>query len=342
MLTMDGSMGEGGGQVLRTSLGLSALTGTPFRIDHIRKNRRRPGLARQHLTAVRAAATICGAEVQGDAMGSTSVTFRPGPVVAGAYHFAIGTAGSANLVLQTVLPALMCADGPSLITLEGGTHNNMSPPFDFLKQAFAPLLARMGPLLALELERHGFYPAGGGRFTASIQPSASLRPLELLARGEVQAIEPHVLLSMLHSGIGRRELKALCEALELAYPHGAIEEVAQPQGPGNAVMVTVRSEHVTELFTGFGDKGVRGEEVARGVAAEVRAYLDAGVPVSEHLADQLLIPLAIAGGGAFRTTEPTLHTRTNAEVIGRFLPVRFGITQVGSQAWEVRCERVGT
>ena len=339
MLTIDGAMGEGGGQVLRTSLGLSALTGTPFQIDNIRKHRNRPGLARQHLTAVKAAAEICSAEVSGASMRSTALTFRPGRVRPGEYHFAVGTAGSANLVLQTVLPALILADGPSLLTLEGGTHNSMSPPFDYLKTVFAPLLAKMGPKLELDLDRHGFYPAGGGRFTASIEPVRALQPIEIPTRGSLITMKPHVVMSLLNKGIGRRELKALCDHLGMGRPTGKIEQIRDPQGPGNALMITVESQHATELFTGFGEKGVRAEDVAVGVAKEVHAYLDSGAPIGEHTADQLLIGMALAGAGVFRTSQPSLHTTTNAKVISKFLDVDFEIVRRTEKAWEVRCTR---
>lgn len=162
MLTLDGARGEGGGQVLRTALALSIVTGTPLRIVRIRAGRERPGLMRQHLAAVRAAAAISRAEVEGAAEGSRELVFRPGPVVPGKYAFSVGTAGSATLVFQTVLPALLRASAPSHVTFEGGTHNPLAPPFEFVERAFAPLLRRMGAGLALKLKRPGFYPRGGG------------------------------------------------------------------------------------------------------------------------------------------------------------------------------------
>ncbi len=186
MITIDGSQGEGGGQVLRTSLGLSLVTGKAFRIEKIRAGREKPGLLRQHLTAVRAAAQVGGAKVSGDEIGSRTLAFEPEQVRGGEYEFAVGTAGSATLVLQTVLPALIVAGGPSRLTLKGGTHNPWSPPFDFLQKAFLPLLERMGAKVTAELIRPGFYPAGGGEFTVEIQPvpGGRLQPLDLLERGE--------------------------------------------------------------------------------------------------------------------------------------------------------------
>src|SRR3954451_14429588 len=168
MLTIDGSQGEGGGQILRTSLGLSMLAGKPFRITRIRANRDKPGLMRQHLTAVLSAAKICAADVDGAAVGSSQLTFQPGPVTHGEYTFAISTAGSSTLVFQTVLPALLTAAGPSTLHLEGGTHNIYAPPLDFLQKSFLAIVNRMGPTVSIAVDRLGFYPAGGGRWTAAI------------------------------------------------------------------------------------------------------------------------------------------------------------------------------
>ena len=332
MITIDGSAGEGGGQVLRSSLALSILTGQDLRIIKIRANRRRGGLLRQHLTGLRAAAAISGAEVVGDQLKSAEVTFRPGAVRPGEYSFAIGTAGSANLVLQTILPALMLADGTSLLTLEGGTHNDKSPPFHYLRDAFLPQLGKLGPKVELQLDRWGFYPAGGGEISAEISPSKSIGVLDLNERGALLGIDATAVVSALPAKIGRRELRTLGETLDCA---GEIIEVEDPRGPGNVLMVTVRHENVTEVFTGFGEKGVTAEHVARRVAAEVNDYLDSGVPVGEHLADQLLIPMALAGAGSFVTSEPSLHTTTNIEVIQQFVGVQFEIERISARAWRV-------
>ena len=194
MLTIDGSQGEGGGQILRTSLALAAVTGTPFSIEKIRAGREKPGLLRQHLTAVKAAAEICAASVAGAEMGSSALTFRPGPAKAGEYAFSVGTAGSATLVLQTVLPALMIASAPSSLVLEGGTHNPGAPPFEFLEKCLLPLLNRMGPTIVAKLERPGFYPAGGGRFTVEISPVPALQQLEMVERGTPRSVKARAIV----------------------------------------------------------------------------------------------------------------------------------------------------
>ena len=215
-ILIDGSTGEGGGQILRTSLALSAVTRQPIRIEKIRAGRQKPGLLRQHLTAVNAVAEITGARVEGAEIGSTELTFKPGAIVAGEYHFAVGTAGSATLVFQTVLPPLLLAGGESRLVLEGGTHNPHAPPFDFLERCFLPLLRRMGAQVEATLVRPGFYPAGGGRFEAVITPMAKLQPFELLERGTAGVRRAKVLLANLPSSIAEREMALLRTRLSWA------------------------------------------------------------------------------------------------------------------------------
>lgn len=325
MLTIDGSEGEGGGQVLRTALGLSLVTGKPFLIDRIRARRSKPGLQRQHLTAVLAAAEVGGARTEGAELGSQRLFFRPSRLRAGDYRFAIGTAGSTTLVLQTVLPALLMADGPSTVVIEGGTHNPMAPPFEFVEQAFVPLLHRMGAGLQLTLRRHGFYPAGGGELIAAIAPAA-WQPLELHERTERPQLRGRILISGIPHHVAEREATVLGRELGLGADEVLIQPVRAP-GPGNVVMLRLGLGMTTEVVTALGERGVTAEEVAGRVAAETRALLAANVPVGEHLADQLLIPLALAGGGSFTTMAPSQHTRTNAQVIEQFLPVRFDLAE---------------
>lgn len=335
MLTIDGARGEGGGQILRSALALSLVSGTPFRIERIRAGRARPGLMRQHLTAVEAAATVGEAEVEGAAIGSQEVVFRPRRVRPGTYRFAVGTAGSTGLVLQTVLLPLVMASAASTLALEGGTHNPHAPPFDFLAAAFLPLLRRMGARVEARLERTGFYPAGGGRMTVEVT-GATLVPLTLLARGETTRRRARALISRLPSQIGRRELAVV--RTRLGFGDDELELITLGEGmagPGNVLLIEIESEHVTEVFTGFGEVGVRAETVAERAADEARRYLAAGVPVGPHLADQLLLPLALAGGGAFRTVPVTRHTTTNVEVIRQFLGTTIEVARVDDTAAEV-------
>ncbi len=325
MLVIDGSQGEGGGQILRSSLALSLITGTPFRIEEIRAGRKRPGLMRQHLSAVRAAVAVSGAQVSGDAVGSRVLEFAPGSVQSGEYEISVGTAGSTGLVLQAVLPALALASGPSMITLRGGTHNPFAPPFDFLSRALLPLVQKMGPRVSAELRRPGFYPAGGGHAVYQIVPVAALQPLVLRERGPLRRREIVATVAQLSRKIAAREVRAIADALDWPSSVGRIVEVESPIGPGNVVTVDVESEAVTAVFTGFGTRGVRAETVAERVAQEVRDYLRADVPVGPYLADQLLLWLALAGQGAFATVAPTAHTMTHCDVIRTFLDVNLAI-----------------
>ena len=328
MLEIDGSAGEGGGQILRTSLALSAITGTPFRMHDVRAKRSRPGLLRQHLTGVLAAAELCGADVTGAHLGSAELRFVPGERRSGAFEFAVGTAGSANLVIQAVLPILLHAPGPSTLVVRGGTHNDKSPPWHFLAEAFLPLLRRMGADITTTLDRWGFYPAGGGAIAVEIRPGP-LRPIEIGERGEVELHAWAAVAGPVRVDVAKRELTVL--GSRLAIPEERRRWVrAESPGPGNVAWVEAVSGGLTEVFTAFGARGVSAEAVAGGLADEVGAWLASGAPVGEHLADQLLLPLALAGGGGFLTVEPTLHTLTNIDVIRMFLPVTFDVARVGA------------
>ena len=336
-VTIDGSAGEGGGQILRTSLALSLVGGMPLKIEKIRAGRKKPGLLRQHLTAVRAAADIGRAKVEGAAIGSTAISFVPGKVRPGEYRFAVGTAGSATLVLQTVLPALITADGFSRLTLEGGTHNPWAPPFDFLQKVFLPIINRMGPQVEAVLRRPGFFPAGGGRFDVNIEPKPALRQIELLERGEILSQTARAVVSRLPVTIARREIETIRKRMSWPEEWVTAETVDSP-GPGNCVSVEIRSRQISEVFTAFGQKGVPAEKVAADAADQARQYLAAGVPVGEHLADQLLVPMALAGGGSFRTVAPSRHTQTNLDVIRRFLDVEVRCEQLSRDAWQITLE----
>ncbi|MCG8592126.1 MAG: RNA 3'-terminal phosphate cyclase [Proteobacteria bacterium] len=338
MLTIDGSMGEGGGQILRTALGLGLVTGTPFTLESIRAKRAKPGLLRQHLACVRAAEAI-GARVEGAELGSGAITVHPEAIRPGEYTFAVGSAGSAGLVLQAVLPPLLVADGPSRLVLEGGTHNPWAPPFDLLERVFLPVLARMGARVSLKLERAGFYPAGGGRYTVEIDPVKALRPIELMERGEVVRRKATALFAHVAAAIGQRELAVVRQKLDWAEEELVLHEVKDSPGPGNVLLLEVASEHAHEMVAGFGEKGVHAEKVARRAAGRMRVYLESGVPVGRWLADQLMIPMALAGEGGFRTLALSEHSRTNLEVIQRFLPVRIAVEEKSEHDVWVRFER---
>lgn len=335
MLIIDGSQGEGGGQILRTSLALSLVTGKAFRVERIRASREKPGLLRQHLTAVLAAAEVGATQVEGARLGSSELTFVPqtssaGRLAGGDYHFSIGTAGSTSLVWQTILPALALAEHPSNVTLEGGTHNRHAPTFDFIARAFLPLMERMGVGVGVELLRHGFYPAGGGQVSFRVEPARALRPLELIERGETIKRAARAVVANLQRSIAERELAVIKKQLEWTDAELRVETARDSFSPGNYVAIEIECEHGTEIFTGIGARGVMAEAVAAEAAAEVSRYLaQKKAAVGVYLADQLLAPLALAGCGSFTTLAPlSLHTTTNIETIKKFLDVSITVRPV--------------
>lgn len=339
LLLIDGSMGEGGGQILRTALSLSLCLQRPFRIVDIRLRRRKPGLQRQHLAAVRSAAEVGRAEVQGAELGSTELSFSPAGIAAGDYLFDIGSAGSTMLVLQTLLLPLLQADAPSRLVLRGGTHNPLAPSYEFMQQAFLPLLSRMGARVEMQLVRPGYYPVGGGEVRATIHPLQSLQPLFLEQRGAVRRLRAVASVSRLPGHIAQRELLTVAGALGLEPDTLEVQYEQRAHSAGNTLQVTVESEHCSELFTGIGQRGLPAETVAERVVQQVKRYLAAEVPVGPFLADQLLLPLALAGGGAFLTVAPDRHTPTNIEVIRRFLPLSFTTRELAADRWRIAIEK---
>lgn len=338
MLTLDGSMGEGGGQILRTALTLSLVLQRPFKITRLRSARRRPGLQRQHLACVLAAGEIGAARMEGARLDSQTLSFAPSAVRHGRFRFDIGTAGSTSLVLQTVLPALLYAEGPSELTVTGGTHNPLAPPFEFFDQAYLPLLRRMGAVVWAELVRPGYLPRGGGEVRLRVEPEGGLVPFILDARGKPRLLRATSTVAGLPRHIAERELGVV--ASRLGWPPDCLSVVEQSPklGPANVLALELGFEQVTEVFTGFGRRGVPAEAVAEGAVAEARAYLDADVAVGPHLADQLLLPLALARGGGFTTVQPSLHTQTNWTVIRLFTDLSLAQTPMAAGAWRLRVQ----
>ena len=327
MIIIDGSLGEGGGQILRTSLALSIWTQQPVRIEHIRAKRAKPGLLRQHLTAVQAAVAISNGQAKGAELGSRALTFSPGKVQGGDCRFAIGTAGSCTLVLQTILFPLLLAKRESTVTITGGTHNPSAPPIDFLQRAFLPLLTRMGVPVEVTLKKHGFFPGGGGEIVAHILPCPTLQGLELCERGERRRSFAEAYIASLPSRIAERELKTVGELMSWKKEQLFMRGVSGQNGIGNALGITLEHEYVAEVFTGFGERGVSAEAVAKTACDEALDYIASNAAVGPHLADQLLLPLALAGSGRFTMPAPTQHFTTNAAVIEKFLPVRLRVKQ---------------
>jgi RNA 3'-terminal phosphate cyclase (ATP) len=314
---------------LRSALTLSMITGQPFRITQIRARRSKPGLMRQHLVAVNAAAAISTAQVEGSEIGSRDLLFAPGAVVGGDYSFAIGSAGSCTLVLQTILPALLFASAPSTVRISGGTHNPLAPPAPFLERAYCAVLRNMGASIEVVLERAGFYPAGGGVLVARIAPCGGLVPLALCEPGERIDAYAESLIAGLPGDVAQRELATV--GAGMGWPNEKLRIVQLPasQGPGNVLLVTLEHVNVTNVFAGFGEKSVSAESVAKAVVGRVRRYIASGAVADEYLADQLLVPMALAGGGAFTLDKLSQHALTNAAIIERFLAVKFRFMRTG-------------
>lgn len=343
MIELDGSEGEGGGQLLRTALTLSMATGTPVRVGRVRAGRSNPGLRRQHRTAVRAAAELTSAVVEGDELGSRQVVFRPTrPPRAGEYRFDTGGAGSATLVLQTLVPALLDAEGVFRLAVEGGTHNPAAPPYEFLERAWLPLLRDTGARVTASLERAGFFPGGGGKIVARVEPSPPAAPLELRERGELRDVRARSHIVGLPGHVADRELSTLQASLEVRDDRlEAVDHGERPAGAANLLVVEVESDVVTEVFTEHGRRGLPAEEVASRLSRRVRRYLDSGAAVGTHLADQLPVPLALRSGGTYRTGEPSSHTRTVLDVLRSFPGAAAGTERVGGELWEISVEGRG-
>lgn len=349
MVEIDGASGEGGGQVLRTALALSVITGQALQIKQIRAKRPKPGLMRQHLTCVQAAATISGAAVTGAQLGSSQLEFVPQAVQPGEYRFAIETAGSCTLVLQTIWPALMLADAPSHIHLSGGTHNPMAPCFHFLQRSFAPLLAKLGAASTLTLQRMGFAPAGGGVMQAVIEPAGTqFAPVDVVARGASLGAYAESYAPGLPRHIAHRELQQLGQLLGWSYEQEQLRvgPCRDNEGPGNALLATLEYANTTQVMSRLGQKNTSAEQVASQLAKAVRRFqLREEAALDEYLADQWALPLALAvhrsGQAAqFTCTDISLHASTNFSVIERFLPVRFGWEKCQGKHhayWLVRC-----
>jgi RNA 3'-terminal phosphate cyclase (ATP) len=243
------------------------------------------------------------------------------------------------LVSQTVLPPLMLAAGASQVVLQGGTHNPNAPPFDFVARSFLPLVERIGPRVTAKLERPGFYPAGGGKVTLAIEPATRFEWLQLVERGRVRHQRVRAIVAKLPRQIAERELRTVADELGWDEKFLEIEEWNNSRSPGNVVLIEIETEGVTEVFSAIGQRGVRAEVVAQQVAREAAEYLEANVPVGLHLADQLILPLALGAGGVFVTTEPTLHTITNIDVVKMFLDVDITVTSMARHQTMIRVEK---
>ena len=331
MMEIDGSMGEGGGQVLRTSLALSAITGQSLHLYNIRAGREKPGLQPQHMEAVKAAAAICGGKVRGAALNSQQIFFEPGPLHAGRYRFDTGTAGAATLVLQTVFLPLARAGSSSNLSLAGGTHVPFAPCYQYLERQWLATLLSCGMWARMSLEQAGFYPQGGGQMDVQIRSVASIQPLERLERGSLVRIRGISAVANLDENIGRRQKLQALRRLEPVCPDSKIETIHMPSpGKGTMLLLQAEFEQSSCCYFSLGSLGKRAEIVADEAVDALLAFLATDGAVDEYLADQLLLPLALADGvSRLRTGRVTRHLLTNAAVIRRFLPAQ--ITIEGSE-----------
>lgn len=341
MIHIDGSFGEGGGQIIRSSLALSLITGKNIHITNIRAGRKKPGLLRQHLTGVKAAAAISKGEVKGAETGSKELYFKPGDITGGDFKFAVGTAGSTILVAQTILPALLTHGEKTTILIQGGTHTFFSPAFDFFKDTYLDCVNQMDGKVHAAIGGYGFYPAGGGDITLETHGVSKLGDIEILQRGDIKELSVKAYYSRLKRSVALDEVNYIGEKLNIPQDKRFIIPVNSP-GPGNAVIITIKSEYITETISSYGKQGISRKEVARRGVTEAKKYIASQVPVGEHLADQLLLPMAIAGKGRFRTVKPSLHTKTNCEVIKQFLNVDITYTQVNDTAWDITIQGADT
>ncbi len=336
MILIDGRIGEGGGQILRTALSLSAATGKAFRLIHIRRKRSKPGLRHQHLACVNAAAEICGAHCKGNRLESLELEFTPGLIRGGDYFFNIPTAGSTMQVMQTVLPILSRAAAASTVKVRGGTHNPGAPPFEFFTLSFLPLLKQLGITAEVQIHKHGFYPVGGGEIVAAIQPQNTPAPIfSLHQRGEPDTASAGILISWLPRSIAERESKILQQKLNWGENKITITEIADSPGPGNVLMIRVKYGAQNFLFTAFGQRGKPAEQVAAEACDMFTNFRLSKAALDEHLANQILLYLALANGGAYTAQSLSLHTKTNIEVIKRFLDLNIEAKKKDDGGFEI-------
>ena len=332
MLELDGSLGEGGGQMVRTALALSALTGLPFHMERIRAGRPRPGLKAQHLQAIKALQAICGAQVSPVATGTAELTFEPSPVQAGQYFFDIGTAGSISLLLQALIPPLLFAPGPTTLRLRGGTCGKWQPPVEYTQHVMLPYLQDFATI-RLSIERRGYFPKGGGAVTVKIEPhfaswkeAASLPPYAISVAPMPGRISGIAFAS--DSLAERRVAERMAEAArkELKDGGGQVQistDYDPAYNPGAGIVLWAKGHQSRLGADALGERGKPAETVGREAAQRLNRALASGAPVDEHMADQLIPYLALRPGSRMCFPSPTGHLESNIEMTEQFLPVRF-------------------
>jgi len=331
MIEIDGSFGEGGGQILRTALSLSCLFQKPFRISHIRKGRKKPGLMPQHLTCVKAMQLLSDAEVIGDRLGSSELIFKPGAVRGGEFFFDVGTAGSTSLVMQTIIPSLIFSKEKASIILKGGTHVPFSPSFDYIAEVFVPTLERLGMRIRLKIESYGFYPKGGGRVGIETFPVESIKPLRVNERGKILRIKGYSVSGNLPLSIAERQKNAAIEkihseikGLECPVEIGTMS--VQTPGHGTFIYILSETEYAIAGFTALGERGKRAETVGEEAVKEFIEYYSTDAALDKHLSDQLVLYLSMSKEGSiFTTSSITQHLMTNLWAIGLFHTFHYSV-----------------
>jgi RNA 3'-terminal phosphate cyclase (ATP) len=355
-IVLDGSEGEGGGQILRTALSLSAITGKPFTITRIRANRLKPGLRPQHREAARAVGSLVDAELAGDDVGSSRLEFRPRrAAAAGDWSFDIGTAGSTPLLFQTVCWPLALAGAPSSVTLRGGTHQDHAPSFHYLALVWAPAVARLGFGFRFELSTAGFYPEGGGEFSARVEPAHPMPPLDLRQRGTLQEVEVVSMVGGLGYEIADRQAARALKGLREAGIYAQAERVPVPArlSKGGHVLIVSTYERTRAGHGAVSGRERSPEQTADDAVRAFREHLSGGSAVDRHLGDQLLVPAALLAAGLvpppsgvvpatrYTVAAVTKHLATNAAVVRRFLDVDLTVVGREDEEGEVRVQPRG-
>ncbi len=329
LIEIDGSYGEGGGQILRTALALSAVLKKPFTVHHIRSKRKNPGLQAQHLEAVEALARITEAQTEGAVFGSQEIVFIPQRILPGDYRFEVKTAGSVTLLLQAILLPLCLSGGSSTVTLIGGTHVPWSPSFHYLSEVFLPALRRMGLSADAAIEQWGFYPRGGGEIRLGINPVDELKPISLVERGSLRRIRGISASSHLPKHVAERQRKQALDRVLMELKVDAeiaVEHEVPSSGPGSFLFLLAEYENIFAGFSSLGSRGKPAEKVADEAVDSLKDFTNSEGCIDPHLADQLIPFMAmVKGDSAFSTTYMTEHLLTNLWVVNRFLKVNVDI-----------------
>ncbi|MET1257114.1 RNA 3'-terminal phosphate cyclase [Aliikangiella maris] len=328
ILNINGALGEGGGQILRTSLTLAACLQQPISINNIRAGRKKPGLRLQHRACIDAAQQVCNAKVSGNEINSTQIEFIPGPIESGQYQFYTDTAASTTLIFQTVMPVLSLANRLSRIELGGGTHNPLAPSYEFLTKSFLQVIRKMGICIDHQISAFGFFPAGKGVWQATISPRTTGIALNLNQQGKIISQKATVYHSLIPTHVAARELAQIKKRLGWTGAQLA-HHPARSVGSGNLISLAINFENLSVVFDAIGQKGISAEKVADNVIKQYLNYVKSTAVVDEYLADQLMLPMALFNGGRFITASLSQHAITNACIINQFIPETITITPLG-------------